>query len=112
MTNNEFKAWFEGFSEGIDKAPTIKQWAKIKEKVKTINDIPVYHQYITRYVDRYVNPIPYNGWPTVTCQNGIYATATGMLQAAEAANKLGASAMPSAADLIRDIGRKDAAEVV
>lgn len=42
MTNSEFKAWFEGFSEGIDKVPNAKQWAKIQEKVAQINDVPLF----------------------------------------------------------------------
>lgn len=33
MTQTEFKAWFEGFCEAIDAAPTPEQWAKIKAKV-------------------------------------------------------------------------------
>lgn len=33
MTPTEFKAWFEGFCEAIDAAPTPEQWAKIKAKV-------------------------------------------------------------------------------
>jgi hypothetical protein len=32
MTPTEFKAWFEGFCEAIDAAPTPEQWAKIKAK--------------------------------------------------------------------------------
>jgi hypothetical protein len=34
---NEFKAWFEGFSEGVTgDAPTPEQWKKIKAKVEGI----------------------------------------------------------------------------
>ncbi len=33
MTPNEFKAWFEGFSEAVDGAPTPAQWQRISEKV-------------------------------------------------------------------------------
>lgn len=54
MTNSEFKAWFDGFTEAIDKTPTIKQWARIKARVKEINGSPVTYPV---YVDRY--------WPTV-----------------------------------------------
>lgn len=45
MTLNEFKAWFEGFSEGIETVPTVKQFAKIKAKVAEINEMPVTRQY-------------------------------------------------------------------
>lgn len=33
MTPDQFKAWFEGFCEGIADAPTREQWAKVKAKV-------------------------------------------------------------------------------
>ncbi len=36
MTPIEFKAWFEGFTEAMDKLPTAKQWARIKERVSEI----------------------------------------------------------------------------
>ncbi len=52
MTLNEFKAWFEGFTESIEKQPTAKQWARITEQVGNINDVPCYTKYITHYVDR------------------------------------------------------------
>ena len=57
MTLSEFQAWFEGFSEGIDKVPTEKQWAKIKEKMGDIDDKPISYPV---YVDRYVRP--YRPW--------------------------------------------------
>jgi len=41
MTLSEFKAWFEGFSEGIDTAPTEAQFAKIKAKVALIDGAPI-----------------------------------------------------------------------
>jgi len=37
MTINEFKAWFEGYTENITKLPTQKQWARIKERVDEID---------------------------------------------------------------------------
>ncbi len=33
MTLNEFRAWFDGFSEAIGDAPTPEQWERIKLKV-------------------------------------------------------------------------------
>ena len=46
MTLNEFKAWFEGFTEMMEGAPTEKQWRRIKARVVDIsNDVvklPVY----------------------------------------------------------------------
>lgn len=55
MTLSEFKAWFEGFSEGIDKVPNAKQFEKIKAKVAEINGAPITQ---TIFVDRYVRPYP------------------------------------------------------
>ena len=57
MTLNEFKAWFEGFSEGINKVPSEKQFAKIKSKISEINDTPISYPI---FVDRYVRP--YRNW--------------------------------------------------
>ena len=33
MDAKEFKAWFEGFCEGVGDTPTAEQWAKLKQKV-------------------------------------------------------------------------------
>lgn len=53
MTLSEFKAWFEGFTEGMETAPDEKQWERIKERVKDINGTAVTYPV---YVDRYVEP--------------------------------------------------------
>lgn len=37
MTLAEFKAWFEGYTEAIEGAPTAAQFDKIKKKVATLN---------------------------------------------------------------------------
>ena len=34
MTLNEFRAWLDGFSYGINGAPTREQWEIIQEKLK------------------------------------------------------------------------------
>ena len=36
MDAKEFKAWFEGFCEGVGDTPTAEQWAKLKQKVGTL----------------------------------------------------------------------------
>jgi hypothetical protein len=67
MTLSEFKAWFEGFTESIDDAPTVKQWARIKKRVGEIDGRAVTERV---YVDRYwppYRPYPYTwtiGSPT------------------------------------------------
>ena len=54
MTPVEFKAWFDGFVEGMDGKPTEKQWARVKERVAEIDGQTTTQ---THYVDRY--------WPSV-----------------------------------------------
>ena len=53
MTLSEFKAWFEGYTEGLEGAPTKAQFDRIKEKVKEISGTPVTYPI---YVDRWVQP--------------------------------------------------------
>lgn len=36
----DFLNWFDGFAENIDKTPSAKQWAKIKERVAALRDAP------------------------------------------------------------------------
>lgn len=81
MTPIEFKAWFDGFSEGIDKAPTQKQWARIKERVAEIDGTPITE---THFIDRYWpnyhpvyvgSPTPYYpSNPRWTCSNMLSMT--------------------------------------
>jgi len=54
MTPAEFKAWFDGFTEGMDGPPSAKQWEKITKKVKQIDNTSVLTPV---YVDRW--------WPVV-----------------------------------------------
>lgn len=54
MQLSEFKAWFEGYTEGLESAPTKAQFDRIKEKVKEISGTPItYPVYIDRYVEPY-----------------------------------------------------------
>jgi hypothetical protein len=107
MNLPEFKAWFEGFSEGIDKTPTAKQWAKINEKIAAIKAEPTKIEYIREYYDRYR---PYWGYPTWGGAGVAYALAGGGLQLQNCA--AGAAAAPdwsgivagSTADAEKDFG--------
>ena len=56
MTPLEFKAWFDGFSDGIDKVPTQKQWARIKDRVAEIDGRAITE---TVFIDRYGSGYPY-----------------------------------------------------
>jgi len=55
MTLAEFKAWFEGYTEGITGAPTEAQFDRIKKKVAAIDGAvttyPVYVDWYRRYRD-------------------------------------------------------------
>lgn len=50
MTLAEFKAWFEGYTEDMDKAPTEKQWKRIKKRVAEIDGTPITREV---WVERY-----------------------------------------------------------
>jgi hypothetical protein len=51
MTLAEFKAWFEGFTEDMEGAPTPKQWKRIKDRVKQIDGTVLTKEVV--YLDRY-----------------------------------------------------------
>lgn len=65
MTNEELKAWLEGFCEAIDEVPTKKQWEQVKAKIKALGPSTVInyrelgHYYPT---DKYVWPPQKNWW--------------------------------------------------
>lgn len=77
MTLQEFKAWFEGFTEYMDASPNKKQWERIKRRVKEIDGAVTTYQV---FVDRYWPlrpPYPHTHWgaapytlPTVWCSGG------------------------------------------
>jgi len=123
MTPTEFKAWFEGFCEGITDTdqPTRKQWERIQNRVAEIDGKPVTQ---TVFVDRYW-PLyprsPYNDmyWPWhrayAQCSGGaqqfqnvnlagqgMSAVAQGMLQRANIAHQMGQNApnQMAAADFV------------
>jgi hypothetical protein len=63
MTLQEFKAWFEGFTEAMySKPPTAKQWQRIQARVKEIDGTAVSYPV---FVDRYW-PRTYPAWPYYT----------------------------------------------
>lgn len=67
MTLQEFKAWFEGFAEGMHgEPPTAKQWARIKARVAEIDGKQITERvFIDRYLPGYYpySPTPYHPWP-------------------------------------------------
>lgn len=92
MTLNEFKAWFDGFTENVSKAPTIKQWARIKERVGEINDVAVTERI---YVDRWVTPYrPY--WSTYS----YWSNASPVFMGSINSNLTGAATQPVTSDTV------------
>lgn len=70
MTPSEFKAWFEGFCEGIDGAPSEEQFERIKERVEKIGlaVLPTPHKTPTRSIPMYPPQEAYwKGLPTSNC---------------------------------------------
>lgn len=57
MTQEEFKAWFMGFCEGVDSLPTEKQWKRIQARVKEIDGSRITERI---FIDRYE---PYRYYP-------------------------------------------------
>ncbi len=41
MTLGEFKAWLDGFSAAINGAPTVEQWATIREKLSEVQAVSI-----------------------------------------------------------------------
>ncbi len=58
MTLNEFKAWFDGYTENIKDQPNKKQWARIQEKMDELTE-----EYRSIYTPWYTHPfsptVPY-----------------------------------------------------
>lgn len=100
MTPQEFKAWFDGFTEAFDRLPTKAQWARVKERVAEIDGKPVTER---MFVDRYLGPYPtiYQAtWPCYYRNYGIMGS-TGLAGGATITNMgqgqfSGAKALPAA----------------
>ena len=56
MKLNEFKAWFEGYTESMEGAPSKKQWERIKEQVAAVDGVAITPYSYPVYIDRYVRP--------------------------------------------------------
>lgn len=70
MKAEEFKAWFDGYTDGIGgKPPTKEQWAKIKKRVSDIDGQTVTREYFYRYwpYHSYQTYFPYSTTCNTTC---------------------------------------------
>ena len=59
MTPQEFKAWFDGFTEALEGTPNEKQWDRIKARVAEINGVSITYPV---YIDRYYPSYPPRYW--------------------------------------------------
>ena len=67
MTSNEFRAWLDGFEQGIDEAPSLSQWAAIRARIEQMDGETLsYSEFTARFVD------PYRKWwqPHFFCELG------------------------------------------
>jgi hypothetical protein len=79
MTPSEFKSWFEGFTEAMDRLPTKGQWARIKERVAEIDGKPVTERiFVDRYYPHWITYYPHSltaaSVTSSTAQPSMYAT--------------------------------------
>jgi len=58
MTITEFKSWFDGYTEDMEKAPTLKQWKRIKEMVRRIDGNPTTYPIFIREYWPYAPYVP------------------------------------------------------
>lgn len=118
MTPQEFKAWFEGFTEAFDRIPTKAQWARVKERVAEIDGKPVTERV---FVDRYW-PTPYREyrpyWAQYSsaglsglCTNSVNASSNNLSAAGalyqNAANQMNQGSFDSGQAMLA-LGRADA----
>ena len=77
MRLQEFKAWFEGYTEAMKGAPTEKQWTRIKEQVKKIDGTWYYYNYWPQNYWHYSTPTsPTVTWSHTSVDNQGYANTT------------------------------------
>ena len=106
MTLAEFKAWFEGFTESMSKAPNEAQWKRIKARVKEIDGTATTERI---FVDRYwptVRPYWYPSWivsGTGGAGSAVYYSNT--------AQQLPQNITFSATTAMADLGRADAQSI-
>lgn len=116
MTPSEFKAWFEGFTEGLDGTPSKKQWDRICKRVSEINGTPSAPIYIERYRDRWwPTYYAYNGVPlgvtTTALGNSSVGGTTAVVAEPAVAKYLNYSTPLGAESVMFSVGKDDAAEL-
>lgn len=115
MTPQEFKAWFDGFTEAMSGVPTKAQWTRVKDRVAEIDGKPVTERV---FIDRYYPSYPRQYWTTWTTYNS--AGSVGLMSCNSASspreqmaaalatpNNLGGGVFNASAAMA-DLGRADA----
>ncbi|MGI9507143.1 MAG: hypothetical protein ACR2RE_29225 [Geminicoccaceae bacterium] len=108
MTLSEFKAWFEGFTEAMEKPPNAKQWKRICARVKEIDgERTTWPVFVDRYEPRHTftpgYPLPY--WMTWNTTGGLSGQSHNLTVEGECVT------LPNTSEAaFTDIGRIDAME--
>lgn len=112
MTPQEFKAWFEGFTEAFTGCPTKAQWTRIKARVAEIDGKPITERiYVDRYWPTYVKTYPsYPLYATCTTTAAGIGGGSSYSLTNNASNQIGSGgAVFNSMQAMNDLGRADAA---
>lgn len=92
MNLQEFKAWFEGYTEALVGVPDEKQWKRIKERVAKIDgSFTPQHIFLDRYVQPFYPMYPHKTWYSGYGGIGVLCTnQTGQNKNSEGFNSLSA----------------------
>jgi len=117
MTPNEFKAWFDGFTEAFEgRIPTKAQWGRIKDRVAEIDGKPVTERiYVDRYYPTYIKTYPSQPYWATYCGGVGVASGTTYASAGSGAlmsntnQALGQSNAFNSTKAMLELGRAEAA---
>jgi hypothetical protein len=115
MTPNEFKAWFDGFTEAFTGCPNKAQWTRIKARVAEIDGKPVTERhYVDRYWPTYVRTYPQivPQWTTYCGVASGAGVTTNTTTVGLAASNIPNNALSfNSSQAMADLGRAEAKEV-
>lgn len=110
MTPNEFKAWFDGFTEAFDgKIPMKAQWERIKARVAEIDGKAITEKvYVDRYWPTYVKTYP--SYPVTTFTTTCGGAGVGAVTGASYSLAVGQSSIAAfnSSQAMLELGRADA----
>ena len=104
MNTQEFKAWFEGFTESMNGPPTKKAWARIKERVAEIQ--PGVSTTYPVFVDRY-----WHYGPPYYAYGSVAGSVTNTLAGSNSQECSNATISFNASDAFTALGRADASSI-